>query len=97
MSAYRFSQAGDYRIWPGPNSNSFTAAMLRAVPELGVALPPNAVGRDFRDGFYAGRTDSGTGAELNLHGLPPSRLAGSKASRSTCSGWWPGSICVIPG
>ena len=31
------------------------------MPELGVTLPPNAVGRDFRNGFYAGRTDSGTG------------------------------------
>jgi hypothetical protein len=69
VNQYRFAQAGDYRIWPGPNSNSFTAAVLRAVPELGVALPPNAVGRDFRDRFYAGRTDSGTGAELNLWGL----------------------------
>jgi hypothetical protein len=66
---YRFSRTGDYRIWPGPNSNSFTAAVLRAVPELGVALPPNAVGRDYRAGFYAGRTDSGTGMELNLGGL----------------------------
>ena len=47
---YRFAHTGDYRIWPGPNSNSFVAAVLRAVPELGVALPPNAVGRDFRDG-----------------------------------------------
>jgi hypothetical protein len=69
VAAYRFSHAGDYRVWPGPNSNSFTAAILRALPELGVALPPNAVGRDFRDGFYAGRTDSGTGFELNLAGL----------------------------
>ena len=66
VEAYRFNRAGDYRIWPGPNSNSFTAAILRAVPELGVALPPNAVGRDFRDRPYAGRTDSGTGVELNL-------------------------------
>jgi hypothetical protein len=69
VNAYRFAQAGDYRIWPGPNSNSFTAAVLRAVPELELALPPNAVGRDYRDGFYAGRTDSGTGVELNLWGL----------------------------
>jgi hypothetical protein len=66
---YSYARAGDYRIWPGPNSNSFTAAILRAVPELGVALPANAVGRDYRDGFYAGWTDSGTGVELNLHGL----------------------------
>ena len=95
VHAYRFSHAGDYRIWPGPNSNSFTAAVLRAVPELGVALPPNAVGRDFRDGFYAGRTDSGTGVGTQSAGLPASSSAGSRASRSTCSGWSPGSICAI--
>ncbi|HEY5378970.1 MAG TPA: DUF3750 domain-containing protein [Pseudolabrys sp.] len=71
---YSFSHAGDYRVWPGPNSNSFTAAILRAVPELGVELPPNAVGRDYRDGFYAGRTDSGTGVELNLGGFAAVKL-----------------------
>jgi Protein of unknown function (DUF3750) len=71
---YRFARDGDYRMWPGPNSNSFTAAVLRAVPELGLALPPNAVGRDFRDGFYAGRTDSGTGVELNLNGYAALKL-----------------------
>ncbi len=69
VRAYSYSRAGDYRIWPGPNSNSFTAAVLRAVPELRVALPPNAVGRDFRDGFYAGLTDSRTGYELNFGGI----------------------------
>jgi hypothetical protein len=69
VEAYRYNQAGDYRIWPGPNSNSFTAAVLRAVPELKVALPANAIGRDYRSGFYAGRTDSGTGVELNVNGL----------------------------
>ena len=69
ITGYRFSHAGDYRIWPGPNSNSFTAAVLRAVPELGAALPPNAIGRDFREGFYAGLTDSRTGVELNLWGF----------------------------
>jgi Protein of unknown function (DUF3750) len=74
VSAYRFNRAGDYRIWPGPNSNSFTAAILRAVPELGVALPPNAVGRDFRDRLYAGRTDSNTGVELNLRGFAALKL-----------------------
>lgn len=67
---YRYSHAGDYRIWPGPNSNTFVASVLRAIPELGVALPPNAVGKDFRDeGFYAGLTDSRTGVELSLWGL----------------------------
>jgi hypothetical protein len=73
-AGYAHAQPGDYRIWPGPNSNSFTAAMLRAVPELGVALPPNAVGRDFRDRLYAGLTDSGTGVELNLLGFAAVKL-----------------------
>lgn len=68
VKAYDYAQAGDYRIWPGPNSNSFIAAILRAVPELRITLPPNAVGRDFRYSFYAGRTDSGTGFEINLRG-----------------------------
>jgi hypothetical protein len=72
---YTYAQAGDYRIWPGPNSNSFVATVLRAVPELGVMLPPNAVGRDFRDGFYAGLTDSRTGVELNVYGYAGLKLA----------------------
>ena len=64
-----YANAGDYRIWPGPNSNTFVATVLRAVPELGVMLPPNAVGRDFRPRPYAGLTDSGTGIEASLWGL----------------------------
>ncbi|MFN3656644.1 MAG: DUF3750 domain-containing protein [Pseudolabrys sp.] len=69
VKEYAYNKAGDYRIWPGPNSNSFVAAVLRTVPELGVALPPNAVGRDFRDRLYAGLTDSRTGIEVNVYGL----------------------------
>jgi hypothetical protein len=69
VKEYRFANAGDYRVWPGPNSNTFTATIMRAVPELETALPPNAIGRDFREGFYFGLTDSGTGIELNLWGL----------------------------
>lgn len=66
---YRFAHAGDYHVWPGPNSNTFTATVMRAVPELATALPPNAIGRDFRTRPYVGRTDSGTGYEVNLWGL----------------------------
>lgn len=65
---YRWRNAGDYRAWPGPNSNTFVAHVLRAVPELGVLLPPNAIGRDYRPEFYAGLTDSGTGVEVNFLG-----------------------------
>jgi len=69
IAEYQFRDAGDYRIWPGPNSNTFVATVLRAAPEIGASLPPNAVGRDFRAGLYAGPTDSRTGFELNLFGL----------------------------
>ena len=66
---YRYSDYGDYRIWPGPNSNTFVAAVLREVPELGITLPPNAIGRDYRPWPYLGPTDSGTGVEANLWGV----------------------------
>jgi Protein of unknown function (DUF3750) len=68
INAYRYNHAGDYRLWPGPNSNTFVASVLRAVPEINVALPPNAIGRDFRSRPYAGRSDSGTGVEASLWG-----------------------------
>lgn len=41
---------GGYQIYPGPNSNSFVAHVLRNVPELDIVLPPNAVGRDYLAG-----------------------------------------------
>ena len=66
---YRYDRAGNYRLWPGPNSNTFVATVLRAVPDSGIALPSNAVGRDFRSLPYAGLTDSRTGVEANLWGL----------------------------
>lgn len=69
IADYTYRNMGDYRMWPGPNSNTFVASVLRAVPELATALPANAVGRDFRDGFYAGLTDSGTGIEVSLLGV----------------------------
>jgi hypothetical protein len=69
VKSYQYANAGDYRIWPGPNSNTFVASVLRAVPELGVTMPPNAVGRDFRPTPYAGLSDSGTGIEASLWGL----------------------------
>jgi hypothetical protein len=69
VQQYRYGKAGDYRLWPGPNSNTFVAAVLRAVPELGVQLPANAIGRDYKSLPYAGPTDSGTGIEVSLWGV----------------------------
>jgi hypothetical protein len=71
---YQFRHRGDYRLWPGPNSNSFVAAVLRAVPEIRVALPSNAVGRDFRPYPYFGLTDTRTGVEASLWGVLGAKL-----------------------
>jgi hypothetical protein len=51
IKAYPYSRPGDYKIWPGPNSNSFVAHVLSEVPELGARMPPNAAGRDYAPGW----------------------------------------------
>lgn len=58
----------DYVIWPGPNSNTFTAWIGRQVPELRLDLPPHAIGKDFID-TPIGVAPSGTGVQLSLLGL----------------------------
>jgi hypothetical protein len=69
VKEYKYASAGDYRIWPGPNSNTFVATVLRAIPEAEAILPANAVGRDFRPLPYIGLTDSRTGIEVSLWGI----------------------------
>ena len=69
VEAYAFRNRGDYRAWPGPNSNTFVAAILDAVPEIGTSLPPTAIGRDFpHDGRWLRPTPSETGLRLTLGG-----------------------------
>jgi hypothetical protein len=59
-----------YRTWPGPNSNTFVAYVARAVPELRLALPPTAIGKDFLAGGALGASaPSGSGVQLSLLGL----------------------------
>jgi len=66
----------EYRAWPGPNSNTFTAYIARRVPGLGLDLPSNAVGKDFLPGgaLFA-RTPSGSGFQFSLYGLAGALLA----------------------
>jgi hypothetical protein len=47
IAAYEYRNYGDYRAWPGPNSNTFVAAIIDAVPEMRTTLPPTAVGKDY--------------------------------------------------
>lgn len=69
IAAYPYAQPGGYRIWPGPNSNSFVANVLDAVPGFGGRLPPNAVGRDYTPGLGTfGMTPDGRDFRASLAG-----------------------------
>lgn len=60
---------GRYHVWPGPNSNTFVAFVLRRVPELRVDLPPTAIGKDYLGWRSVNTTPSGTGGQFNLFGV----------------------------
>jgi Protein of unknown function (DUF3750) len=68
ITAYPYPDS--YRIWPGPNSNTFTAWVGRSVPELRLKLPSTAIGKDFLpNGSLADTTPSGTGVQLSVFGV----------------------------
>ena len=68
-----------YRLWPGPNSNTFVAWIARQIPELELDLPSTAIGKD-----YLGPTTllasapSGTGWQVSVLGLAGATLARSE-------------------
>lgn len=60
----------EYRVWPGPNSNTFVAHLGRAIPELRLAMPSTAIGKDYvsiRE--IVGPSPSHTGFAVSLYGL----------------------------
>ena len=69
-SVETYPYPNEYRAWPGPNSNTFTAWIARHVPELGLAMPSNAIGKDYLPGgavFAA--APSATGYQFSLFGV----------------------------
>jgi Protein of unknown function (DUF3750) len=69
VRSYPFSRPGDYRAWPGPNSNTFVAAVMSAMPGITATLPPTAIGKDFPfDNRWIGLTPSRTGVRCSLAG-----------------------------
>ncbi len=69
-AAKTYPHAHEYRVWPGPNSNTFIAHVVREVPELKVDLPPTAIGKDYLpNGGFLAKAPSGTGYQLSLFGL----------------------------
>lgn len=67
VNTYPFAR--QYTAWPGPNSNTFTAWITRAVPELQVDLPPTAIGKDYLADGVLDSAPSGSGFQLSLGGL----------------------------
>lgn len=66
----------EYRLWPGPNSNTFTAFVARHAPELRLELPVTAIGKDYPvNGAIVERAPSGTGYQLSLYGMAGIMLA----------------------
>ena len=69
-AAESYPYADFYRTWPGPNSNTFTAYVGRQVPELRLALPNIAIGKDwFPEHGLLAPAPSGTGYQVSLFGL----------------------------
>jgi hypothetical protein len=68
-AARAYPWSNEYTMWPGPNSNTFTAWILRAVPELEVDLPPTAIGKDYTGAKVVAAAPSGAGFQMNLFGL----------------------------
>jgi len=58
-----------YKVWPGPNSNTFIAHLARQVPQLRLELPSTAIGKDYLPGGRIfSRTPSGVGVQLSARG-----------------------------
>jgi hypothetical protein len=65
-----YPHPSNYTMWPGPNSNTFTAHVGREVPELHLVLPVTAIGKDYLPGgALVATTPSGRGVQLSLFGL----------------------------
>lgn len=78
IAAYPWRRRGDYKLWPGPNSNTFVAGVIDAVPGLDVRLPPTAVGRDYpTDGKWV-RRNAEDGLRISLAGYAGLRLGGQR-------------------
>ena len=68
VTAYPYP--AQYRVWPGPNSNTFVAHLGREIPELRLTMPSTAIGKDFASLREAvAPSPSHTGVAFSLYGL----------------------------
>ncbi|MES3036446.1 MAG: DUF3750 domain-containing protein [Bdellovibrionota bacterium] len=59
-----------YRLYPGPNSNTFISHIIRNTPGMRVELPPHAIGKDWLGATkFADLTESKTGLRVSFWGV----------------------------
>lgn len=59
-----------YKVWPGPNSNSFISYIIRKLGVIKTELPPEAIGKDFLgNNFYVTKSLNGSGLQISAWGL----------------------------
>lgn len=69
-AARAYPYPDEYRVWPGPNSNTFTAFVARQVPALRLDLPATAIGKDYLpNGDIVATPPGGSGMQVSLYGL----------------------------
>jgi hypothetical protein len=70
QAAKNYPYQNFYRLYPGPNSNTFIAYVIRHTPGITVELPPHAIGKDWiDDGKFFGPSETGTGYQISIYGL----------------------------
>lgn len=75
-AARRYPYNNHYAVWPGPNSNTFTAFVAREVAALRLDLPPTAIGKDYLPGWRpVAKSPSGTGFQVSFGGFAGVMLA----------------------
>ncbi len=59
-----------YRVYPGPNSNTFVSYLIRNIDEIDCELPATAIGKDyFGPTTFVSNTPSNTGFTLSAYGV----------------------------
>jgi len=70
IARYPYAGSGTYRVWPGPNSNSFVAWVVRNTDGFAAELPATAIGKDFiSPGLGLAPAASRTGFVISLWGV----------------------------
>ena len=68
QASEQYPFAWSYRVWPGPNSNTYISYLIRSAGNLPFGLPPTAIGKDYPvDGAFFSKTPSHTGYQFSFY------------------------------